>query len=40
MATLKGKKKPLVDGQCAVQKTQMLRVPFENTYIIDLKSHI
>ena len=32
--------KTIVDGQCAGQKTQMLRVSYENTYIIELKSHI
>jgi hypothetical protein len=32
--------KTVVDGQCAGQKTQMLRVSYENTYIIELKSHI
>jgi len=28
------------DGQCAEQKTQMLHVSYENTYIIELKSYI
>ena len=32
--------KKVFDGQCAGQKTQMLRVSYENTYIIELKSHI
>jgi len=27
-------------GQCAGQKAQMLRVTYENTYIIELKCHI
>jgi len=39
MTTIQVKKK-VFDGQCARQKTQMLRVAHENTYIIELKSHI
>ena len=34
------KLKKVFDGQCVGQKTQMLRVSYENTYIIELKSHI
>jgi len=30
----------VVDGQCALPKTQKLCMPFVNTYIIELKSHI
>jgi hypothetical protein len=32
--------KKVFDGQCAGQKTQMLRVSYENTCIKELKSHI
>ena len=32
--------KKVFDGQCTGQKTQMLPVSHENTYIIELKSHI
>jgi len=32
--------KKVFDGQCAGQKTQMLRVSYENTYIIEMKSHV
>jgi len=32
--------KKMFDGQCTGQKSQMLPVSHENTYIIELKSHI
>jgi hypothetical protein len=38
MATLEVEKS--FDGQCAGQKRQMLRVSYENAYIIELKPHI